>query len=198
MTIKQIKMTTPKGSAHYPHLKRPDTHFHDQGIYKADLLVPKKDALPLMEKLAKHYKSITGSDLNMSKNSMFEEYVEKDSGKNSDQILFKMRIKNRLTKTGEVWDRRPKMFDSELTPIDVDPKGGSQMKVSFELYAWEASGKKGVSLQPVAVLITQLNTGQSDNASDYGFEKEDGYVAEKVETEFVDDPDVEDDEDGDF
>ena len=199
MTTKPQKLTTPLGTAVYPALKRPDTKFHDLGQYKADVSIPIETAKPLMDKLSAYYKEQTGTAANQTENTMFK--VETDDQGNTKSALFKLRIKNRMTKQGEVWDRRPKLFGADLTPAPAaDPRGGSKIKVSFEFYVWEANGKKGVSLQPVAVKIIELVSGEAADGADFGFDKEDGYVPEGTEG-FVDETELDDDGDdsnGDF
>jgi len=198
MTTKPQKLTTPLGTAVYPALKRPDTKFHDLGQYKADVSIPIETAKPLMDKLSAYYKEQTGTAANQTENTMFK--VETDDQGNTKSALFKLRIKNRMTKQGEVWDRRPKLFGADLTPAPAaDPRGGSKIKVSFEFYVWEANGKKGVSLQPVAVKIIELVSGEAADGADFGFDKEDGYVPEGTEG-FVDETELDDSDDsnGDF
>lgn len=198
MTTKPQKLTTPLGTAVYPALKRPDTKFHDLGQYKADVSIPIETAKPLMDKLSAFYKEQTGTAANQTENTMFK--VETDDQGNTKSALFKLRIKNRMTKQGEVWDRRPKLFGADLTPAPAaDPRGGSKIKVSFEFYVWEANGKKGVSLQPVAVKIIELVSGEAADGADFGFDKEDGYVPEGTEG-FVDETELDDSDDsnGDF
>ena len=200
MTTKTQKFTTPLGTAVYPALKRPDTKFHDLGQYKADVSIPIETAKPLMDKLSAFFKEQTGTAPNQTENTMFKVEVGED-GNPKGTVLFKLRIKNRMTKQGEVWDRRPKMFGADLTPAPAaDPRGGSKIKVSFEFYVWEANGKKGVSLQPVAVKIIELVSGEAADGADFGFDKEDGYVPEGTEG-FVDETELDDDGDdsnGDF
>ena len=194
------KFTTPKGVAVYPHLGRPDVKFHDLGIYKADLSVPVDEAKPLMDKLCALYKQATGTAANKFENTMFKLDVDED-GEPTGTVMFKLRVKNKMTKKGDLWDRKPKLFDANLTPCnDVNPFGGSIMKVNFEAYAWNAGGKQGVSLQPIAVQIIELKSkADAGDASGMGFDKEDGFTAEPAAAAFVAEaPASDNDDDGDF
>lgn len=198
------EFTTPVGIAVYPHLNRPDTKFHDLGAYKCNILVPIEEAKPLMDKLVAFYKQSTGQAPNKFENYMFKLSVDED-GEPTGMVEFKIAVKNRMTKKGELWDRKPKMFGADLLPCpNANPYGGSKLRVSMEAYAWDAGGKKGVSLQPKAVQIIELVSASSGGAGAgaFGFSKEEGYTAEAdaaafVETPMTDDAPASDDE-GDF
>lgn len=197
-----IKMTTPVGVAVYPHLSRPDTKFHDLGQYKADILCSVEEAKPLMTKLLEFWKMNTGSAANKFDNFMFTLDTDED-GEPTGKVLFKLRVKNKLSRDGSVWDRKPKMFDAALTPCNsANPYGGSKMAVNFEAYAWSTKdGKKGVSLQPVAVQIVELVSGKQGDAGDFGFAATEGFVADNDATAFVETPATTMDnssDDGDF
>lgn len=197
-----MKFTTPKGKAVYPHLKRPDVKFHDLGQYKADILVPIEEAKPLMQKLLNMWKMECGTAANKFDNFMFTVETDED-GEPTGQVLFKLRVKNKLRKDGEIWDRKPKLFDASLTPCpNANPFGGSTMAVSAEAYAWSTKdGRKGVSLQPLAVQIVNLVEGKDNaDAGGFGFEATEGFVADNDAAAFTPAPtmDSDDDDDGDF
>jgi len=175
------------GKAVYPRLAQPDTKFDELGQYKADVSVPKFEAKQTMEILSEHFKAHTGKAPNKADNTMW--YFEtNEDGDETGNVVFKCRVKNKLRKRdGKLWDRKPKMFDAALKPVDVNPFGGSTYVVSAEVYAWEAGAKKGVSLQPVGVQIIELVSGSGPSASSMGFKAQEGYMA---------DPDVGDDADG--
>ncbi len=164
------------GKAVYPRLMKPDTKFDELGAYKADLSIPLADAEPIMKKLQAVHKTHTGKAAKASENTMW--YLETDSeGEETGNVVFKIRVKNRMTKKGELWDRRPKQFDAALKPIDVNPWGGSTMVVSAEIYPWDTGSKKGVSLQPVGVQILDLVTGDGASGESMGFGVQDGYTS---------------------
>lgn len=194
-----IRLSTPLGTAVYPRLKTPDTKFDDLGIYKADVAIPMSEAEPLMAQLGDIFKKHTGKAAKKAENTMWL-FETDDQGEETGNVIFKLRIKNRISKkTGELWDRRPKMFDATLKPIDENPWGGSKMIVSFDVYGWDAGGKKGVSLQPVAVQIVELVSGSGPDASSFGFGATEGYsapVADGAEDfETKEPPEVEDEYD---
>lgn len=187
-----VRLSTPKGVAVYPRLKTPDTKFDEHGIYKADVAIPLEEAQPLMEKLQGIHKAHTGKAAAKADNTMWSMELD-DAGEETGRVIFKLRVKNRLNRKGELWDRRPKQFDATLKPIDVNPWGGSEMVVSFDVYEWVSGNKKGVSLQPVAVQIIDLKTGSGADASSFGFGKQDGFTADEDDFGF----DGEDEEDTD-
>lgn len=200
--MSSTKFTTPVGIAVYPHLNRPDTKFHDLGIYKADVKVSVEEAQPLMATLMAFYKENVGTAANKFDNTMFSLETDED-GEPTGDVTFKLRVKNRNGRDGSVWDRKPKMFDASLVPCpNANPFGGSTIAVNFEAYAWNMSGKKGVSLQPVAVQILKLKEGgNNDNASSFGFTATEGFQADSVASEFVATAPVassDDSDDGDF
>jgi len=175
------RLSTPVGTAVYPRLKTPDTKFDDLGIYKADVSVSAEAAAPLIDILMKIWKDHVGKAAKKADNPMFANEVD-EAGEETGNVVFKLRVKNRMNKKGELWDRRPALFDAALKPIDVNPWGGSQYAVSFDTHCWDYGDKKGVSLQPAGVQIIELVTGDgSPNASAMGFAAQEGYAAPEYE-----------------
>lgn len=190
------RLSTPVGIAVYPRLQRPDTKFDELGQYKADISVPKAEAAPLMKVLQEAHKAHTGKPAKANENTMW--FMETDdAGEETGNVIFKLRIKNRLNKKGELWDRRPKQFDAALKPIDVNPWGGTKMVVSFDVYEWTSGDKKGISLQPVGVQIIELVTGTGGaDPSAMGFAARDGYTDASDEDEGEDTVGLSDQTDG--
>ena len=91
-----------------------------------------------------------------------------------------------ITKTGQAWTQKPKVFDSKGTPLakDILVWGGTTMKVAYEVipYSNNMLGS-GVSLRLKAVQVHELVSGGGASADSYGFKEEtNGYVAEAVES----------------
>lgn len=184
------RFTTAPGAGVYPRLKTPDTKFDELGIYKADVAIPLAEAEELMAELSAIYKAHTGKAAKKTENTMW--YLETDdAGEETGNVVFKIRVKNRMTKKGELWDRRPKLFDASLKPIDVNPYGGSIYSVFFEVYEWDAGGKKGVSLQPIGVQVIELRSGDGPSGAAMGFQAQEGYSApeDDAASGFKGDPD---------
>ena len=103
-----------------------------------------------------------------------------DEGEDTGNVIFKIRVKNKMGRNGKLWDRKPCLIDAQKGdfPTDVAVWGGTEYRVQFEVYEWIAGGKKGVSLQPVMIQIINLVTGGSGGSGDTSaFDEEDGYVA---------------------
>lgn len=175
-----IKLTTPRGIATFPALARPDTKFDELGQYKADLSVPSMEAKPLMAQLTEIFKRHTGKAPVQAENTMWKLETDSDTGEATGNVIFKIRVKNRMRRDGQMWDRKPKLFDASLKSISVNPWGGTEMVVSMSVYCWDAAGKKGVSLQPIAVQIINLVEGGSAAGDSFGFEATDGFDGSTV------------------
>lgn len=185
----KITLTTPKGKAVYPKLITPDTKFKELGEYVADLSVPSEEAKTFISKVEEIYKSHVGKAAPKNpekgnKNSFY--YIERDEqGNATGNIVLKLRVANKQRKDGEIWDRRPRMFDAKLKPITGLKSlwGGTEMKVSCEVYCYQMATGKGVSLQPLGVQIINLveGTGGGASADSYGFSAEEGFTAEDAE-----------------
>lgn len=180
------KMTTPVGVAVYPALTRPDTKFDELGQYKGDVRIPVEEAKSMMAKLADIFKNHTGKAPSKSGNTMWD-VEEDDDGNPTGNVIFKIRVKNKINRRGDLWDRKPALFDAKLKPLSgVNPWGGTEMRVNFDVYPWDAGGKKGVSLQLIAVQVINLvEGGSSADATAYGFGEEEGFTADTtVEDQF--------------
>lgn len=173
-------MTSARGVAVYPALNRPDTKFDELGQYKADVKLSAEDAAPLIAKIQAVAKEHMGKVLPKAKNSAFEAVLN-DEGEETGEVLFKIRVKNKLRKSdGKLWDRRPLVIDAKKNdlPVAVAIWGGTTMRVQFEVYPWNTGAKKGISLQPIMVQVIDLVTGGGRGDAD-AFDEEDGYEAEE-------------------
>lgn len=183
------KMKTPRGTAVFPALHRPDTKFDENGSYKADLrfdpsspgvekFLSKIDALYKAHMGKAHPKNADSSN----KNALYYAETDKETGEPTGSVVLKLRVKNKISKrSGELWDRRPAQFDAKGRPIGTPKQvgGGTVMIVSFEPYCWVNGATKGVSLQPLAIQIIELKEWNNErDASAYGFGEEEGYEAE--------------------
>jgi hypothetical protein len=187
-----------RGIAVFPALNTPDKKFVDEGQYKADVRVPLEEAQPIIDQLKEAFKAHTGKALKGNGENLYS-LEEDDNGDRTGNVIFKCKVKNRITKAGKLWDRRPQMFDATGKLIDVQVWGGTEYIVGAEVYCWTAGDKKGVSLQPVAVQIINLvgPSGGTD-ASEFGFgEVEGGYVGEEASSVAFDDAEDVPDEDED-
>lgn len=167
------------GTASYPKLTEPDTKFDPLGQYSSNLVLTEEKALPYMEQLQKIVKAHIGRAYPKADNPLWSYEVDQDTGEQTGNVKFKISVKNKQKKNGEIWDRKPLIIDAKMKPVEggIYIGGGTIYKPKVEVYEWEYSGKKGVSLQPVVVQILELVSGnfQQDLS---GFGEEDGYEAE--------------------
>jgi len=185
--MSDTKISLPLGRAIYPSLKTADTKFHDLGIYKCNVSVPVKEATSAMDKLSAIYKQHTGKAPVKTDNTMWKMEVDEETGEDTGNVIFKCSVKNVRRRDGELWDRRPKQFDAKMNPVTLDPSGGTELYVSASVYAWDAGGKKGVSLQPQAVQIINLVERGGAAADAFGFQEHSGgFEAEATNYTFGD------------
>lgn len=196
MAKQKVRVPTPTGVLVYPRLNTPDTKFNKLGDYKADLRVPIEEAQPLIETINEAYKAHVGSPhpkFAPSKDRDAVYYFDRDeeSGDvDKSSVVFKIRAKNKMTKQGELWDRRPKVFDAAGKAIRMTkpngkllqsaPKigGGTKAIANIEIDPYETNaGAKGLRLVPRAVQIIDLvSFGDGGSAEDYGFGSQDGFT----------------------
>lgn len=175
---KNPTITFPKGVAVFPALYRPDTKFDELGVYKADFKLPAEEAAPVIEKIQAFAKQHLGKALSKSGNPVFEPEVDRETGDETGDIIFKCRVKNKLRRSdGKLWDRRPLLIDAKKNdmPSDCNPWGGSVIRVQAEVNMGDKP-KKFINLQPLMVQVIDLVTGGSRGDAS-AFDEEDGYDA---------------------
>ena len=156
------KYVSPKGSAGYPKLLKPDTKFKAEGEYSTSLTMDKKTAKPLMDQIEEAYTEEFGAKALPKANFPYKEDEE-------GNITFKFKSK-----------QKPKLFDSKGSPIkvvdDLNIGSGSTMKVSGAISCRAVSGKNYATLYMNAVQIIDL---VEYSGSPFGAE-EGGFTAEVV------------------
>lgn len=191
MSDKNVKVTTPKGTAIWPKLNEPDRKFQPEGVYSVRLRLPDDQAEGLIASLtqahAAAYKDrcVQEGKKNLKQAPMpWSEATDWDSDSETRVAVpgftdFKFSLKAKVTtKAGKSWEQRPALFDAKLQPMpeDADPVGGgSVIRISAEVYPWyTASLGFGISLRPRAVQVLELKT--YGGSIDHGFTAEDGYT----------------------
>lgn len=203
---KKVIRTTPRGTFIFPKLSTPDTKFKPEGEFstKLSLATDSEYAQKLMklidktcdEALAEAIKGDTRDaakkkktpwKLNESKPYAAETDKE---GNETGNTLFKFGAKasgtfKRGPKTGQSWSRTIPMFDSKGKPVKVDPWGGSEGCVSYEVrpYAATANVGAGCVLALEAVQIIKLVKGGERDAGGFGFQASEdsgGFSADDV------------------
>ena len=176
-----IKGVTEVGKAIYPHLNKPDTRFQKEGVYKVTLELSPVNAKNLLKHIDDGIKLATKD----SKSNKTAQLPYKTDENGNMQFNFKCKASG-VSKTGQNWEQKPKVFDSKGTPIskDILVWGGTTMKVAYEIipYSNNMLGS-GVSVRLKAVHVHELVSGGGASADSYGFKEEaNGYVAETVDS----------------
>lgn len=130
----KITFVSPIGTARYPHITTPDsTGQYADGKFKTKLVVPKKDAAALVDRLKTIAKEHKVSKL---------PFVEEDG-----DIVFNIKSKY-----------KPLVFDAknnEVKKVDLRVGGGSKLRVAGVVYPYD----KGLSLQMKQVQVIDLQDG---------------------------------------
>ena len=189
MATKQPRYTTPKGTAKYPWLNKPDTKFNPDGDYKVTLVVPVEEADTIMQFLdeqmaaseAKAKKDNPGKKVKVA-DAPYS--VDEDTG--NVEINFKLKAKVTM-QSGDSFEQQPALFDAKGKPLsDVNVGGGSKIKVSYECVPfYTALIGAGISLRLRAVQVIDLVEFSGGAAAGaYGFGEEDGFEAEDNTSQF--------------
>ena len=157
----KITFSTPKGIAAYPYITRPDYEYNSEGLYKTKLKMPEADAAPLMKTIKELADSEFGAK---AKNARMPFTKVEDTG----EIEFTTKSKFKPA----VVDSTGKAIPEHSVPPIF---GGSTLKVAGTLYAYNAGGNIGVSLQLGGVQIVELSEG-GNGAVSFAAE-EGGFVA---------------------
>lgn len=179
MADKNLKITTPRGEALYPNLKRTEVYQgNDTGKYSITLKPSKKDADALLQRLERVWeeaKSKEYGDKTFKKGSEpFLGYRETKEG----DMTFKAKTSAEIkTKTGEVLQRTVAVFDAKGLPMEEDVGHGSIVKLSVSAAPYYISSNNyGLSLYLNAVQVLEYKApGSGGDAASYGFDVEDGY-----------------------
>lgn len=182
---KKPRFTTPKGTAQYPYLTKPDTKFNPEGEYKVKLEIDAADAGELISFLDEQVELSVAAAKKDPKNAGKKiktgdapYSVNEETGKASFNFKLKAKV---TTKSGESFEQRPAIFDAKGKPItDVNIGGGSKIKVAYEVVPfYTALVGASISLRMKAVQVIDLvEFSGGASAEGYGFGEEEGYEAE--------------------
>jgi hypothetical protein len=154
------KYVSPKGTAGYPKLTRPDTKFKAEGEYSTSLTMGAKVAAPLIAQIEEAYVEEFGQKAVAKANYPFKT--------EDGQVTFKFKSKN-----------KPKLFDAAGKPIrdteELNVGSGSVLKVAGAISCRAVSGKNYATLYMNQVQIIDL---VEFSGSPFGAE-EGGFVAEE-------------------
>tara|TARA_R100000951_G_scaffold21379_1_gene17796 strand:+ start:4076 stop:4621 length:546 start_codon:yes stop_codon:yes gene_type:complete len=158
---KKMLFTTPKGTAMYPWLTRPDTQFHPEGQYKVSVRMSKEDAQQMMDDCRDAANDAFGDK---AKEANMPWKADADTGE--IVLITKSKYQPRLVdSTGQV------IADAKAPQVN----SGSTIKAAGTMYPYNAGGKIGISLQLAGVQIIEL-AKRGDGDMGFGNEGE-GFVA---------------------
>lgn len=152
-------LTTPKGTAVYPHIADPDTKFNSDGVYHCKLHVSEDDfnlfsktVTDIVEKEYEAECALKGKKLNRASTSPIRITAE------GDYEIYAKQVAQRQTAKGLLEFAVP-VFDSGGTRLGKTPKigSGSTLKLSTEVYTWfTATQGFGYTLRLKAVQVIDL------------------------------------------
>jgi hypothetical protein len=195
--IKRETFVTPKGTAVYPWLNKPDTKFSPEGEYKVTLKIPTSEAEDLISRLTgiaeDYHEELIKTDpksKHLRMNFPWEEEMD-DQGNVTGNYLFKFKQKANITgKDGSSYSMNVALFDAKRNPSSSLVGGGSEIKVAATVWPYKMNSTKtvGLSLKPTAVQIINLVSVGGGSAASM-FNDEDGFVEDiKTPSEvYVDD-----------
>jgi len=189
-------MTSPKGTARWTTLNKPDVRFKAEGVYEVKMafdgdddavqkLVAKLEKVrdekfdEIVEELKADGKGGLASKI--KKVAVIEVEEDPESGEETGKLIrkFKMTASGVSKKTGKKWTRQPKLFNARGVELKSAPNvgSGSILKISFEPFGYYSPKDKevGVSCRLEAVQIIDLVAFGERDASGYGFGEEEGY-----------------------
>lgn len=204
---KQYK-STPKGRFRFPAIVTPD-YGNDQfpkpnGEFKVQLILGPKEAAILAKELQPLHdqaveegrEKFAGLKVEQRKKlgdlkitPLFEDEYDKETEEPTGNKIFKFgtAASGVNKKTGEPWKRHIVVYDAQGNVIKKPPQiwGGTVGKVGYECspYFVPGQGMAGLKLYLAAVQIIELVSGGGGDASQFGFGKEEGYVAQEDEQE---------------
>lgn len=197
------KLTTPAGVAQYPRVNSPDygsgEYKNEHGIYRVNLSVPKAamKAFKAAWDEANTAAKAMGKCKKMNKDPQVFEEVD-DQGAKTGNWVIKASMKNVFNKDkGEVWDRKPAIFDSKGKVSQALVGSGSEMKCAVEFFGYNRPDGYGVRINLFAVQIIKLVKYTGKTAGGYGFsEEEEGYEASEDHEEDGEQATMADDNEG--
>jgi hypothetical protein len=177
---KRKRFTTPKGTAIFPWLNKPDTKFKAEGKYKVTLRLAAEDATALIEKLKPAHDAAVAAAKKNPKNKGKQlviwpthNPVRDDNGDETGQydFNFSMTASGISKKTKLPWAMKPDLFDSRGEKLDPNTMvwGGSIIKVGYEVGdAYDKPIGVGIPLRLNAVQVIKLVSNERD-AGMHGF-----------------------------
>lgn len=178
MPSNQQKLSvTPRGTARYPWLTKPDTKYSAEGVYKVQLVLDGADAAALRDEIdaaiersvAEAQEQVAGKRNRKGKPIVVEAAdppYTVETADNTDtptgRIFFSFKVPavGRSSKTGETWSNRPRIVDANNRPCPpaLYIGGGSVIRVAYAMSPWfrATDNAAGVSLRLRQVKLLKL------------------------------------------
>ena len=166
-----MELTTPIGTAVYPHLSSPDFKFNKHGDFTCKVRFDGETFKPLKAQLDKAF-DLALSEARAKKPGATEGacgYKQESDGSYVVNTKMQAHVEPRQ---GEAWDQRPALFGpngNEFTGGRIG--GGSQVQLNFEIVNYSAAFGAGISLRLIGAMIHKLVLAKDPNdARTYGFD----------------------------
>lgn len=162
----------------YPHLQVPDTHFDDDGVYRAGLVLSEEEAESYMEQLQEVLDNFVGlAAKDLGKKPKIKGFSHKidDDGNVTFNVKLQAKKKN---SNGDLVAQRPVIVDAAKNPMPEDSRigGGTLANVSVSLWPYHsASLGAGITMRIKAVQILDLKQWGGEAAD--AFSTEDGFTS---------------------
>lgn len=188
---KEVMFTSPKGAAKWAKLNIPDTKFKPEGAYSVELVLDPEDAATI-EFVAKIEAAHEAGYIAAKKADPKKKYTKQDikikpettkDGEPTGKTIvsFTAKASGTRKKDNSKWTFRPALFDAKRVPLpnDIVVFGGSLIKVSYSIrHTPMPTGLFYTTLSLKAVQVLDLKAMGSRDASEYGFEDEDGFTSD--------------------
>lgn len=177
----RTKLTSPKGTAAYPSLLKPDYKFKQEGEYKVTLRLSEGDGKAFVETLDKILDDHHDIQCKLAKKKLKKAAPPYKVDEETGDYLVKFSLKAKVTpKTGQPFTQAPIILDAKKKPVKANVGGGSLIKVGCEVNDWVSPTLgAGISLWVKVVQVISL----SSYSADAGFEldEEEGFDGEGFE-----------------
>jgi hypothetical protein len=175
---------SPVGTLAWPYFLTPTAFEGGEEHYKCDLVLDEQEAAEFAALVDGLHEECCNTNAATTKKKAAPPYkpaLDKDKNEIPGKVAFRFKVKAVIDTKKGPWDRQPKVFDAQGTPLTgIDVGGGTKARIAFTVYSWATAGLGcGVTLQPVAVQVIDLvEKRHGKSAEGYGFGNvEGGFVA---------------------
>ena len=177
---KQAPVVTPVGTAQWPRVNSPDTRFDEDGEYRCNLIVDKKEFTHFKKTLLKLYEEAYTKEQENQGKKRLKKWDSFPCFEDDDGNLV-IKTKRKAVWTDRDGNKKPNqiaLHDAKGSPIMDAPivGGGSKLRLSVRPKFWYTGMLGfGCSLDLLAVQVLDLADYQPQG-TDFGFSAEEGYI----------------------